>query len=572
MGKKTEKVELRRKVAPKKYSVEPQKRCVLVGTYKGNQLEDWSGWYNYPIDTGNGELGTGNGNPPPSDDFSQINELWLFKGTKDQKTYKAEFVGVKTREELIRDYGYPAKGKAHGDKYLLFKTEFKYRHKLDNPLACERVIIRTKDFATSPKVRKQLKAYLESPDRKNPDLAKRLPTIITRLRPEQMRVCEAAVQLSLFEWNDIQPVHMPKDNGFTAVELFAGAGGLSIGLERAGIHVVIANEIMPDFAATLAANHRDTHVINEDIHKIDFRAELKKLGLETVDVLSGGPPCQGFSTIGSQNRQDPRNSLFYEYLRAVAETNPKYTIFENVSGFKRMYGGFAYETLVRELDELGYDTKCQILNAADYGAPQIRYRTIVLGWKKGSRPLEFPAPTHGNKPGLRPYLTLMEAIGDLPAISAGESSSEYATPPQNEYQRRMRGGQQELLEHNASNYGEKMQEILRTIPRGGSIKDLPARLRPKSGYCNTYARLLPDEPSPTITRNFGTPSSSRCVHPYQPRALSTREGARLQGFPDDYIFVGGKQSKNLQIGNAVPPILGEAIACAVVSALRNEGV
>ena len=366
-------------------------------------------------------------------------------------------------------------------------------------------------------------------------------------------------------------VHLPRGSGFTAVELFAGAGGLSIGLERAGIHVVIANEIMPDFAATLAANHPDTNVINDDIHKINFRDELKKLGLESVDVLSGGPPCQGFSTIGSKNRQDPRNSLFYEYLRAVAETNPKYTIFENVSGFKRMYGGFAYGTLVRELGELGYDTKCQILNAADYGAPQIRYRTIVLGWRKGLPALDFPVPTNGEKEGQRPYLTLMEAIGDLPQIGAGESADRYATPPQNEYQRRMRGEQKELLEHNAANYGEKMQEILRTIPEGGSVSDLPMRLRPKSAYCNTYARLLPNEPSPTITRNFGTPSSSRCVHPYQPRALSTREGARLQGFPDGYKFVGGKQSKNLQIGNAVPPILGEAIATVIASALRNGG-
>lgn len=359
---------------------------------------------------------------------------------------------------------------------------------------------------------------------------------------------------------------------FTAVELFAGAGGLSVGLERAGIRVVVANEVMPDFAATLAANHPRANVINDDIHKIDFREELGKLGLESVDVLSGGPPCQGFSTIGSKNRQDPRNSLFYEYLRAVAETNPKYTIFENVSGFRRMYGGFAYETLVRELDELGYDSKCRILNAADYGAPQIRYRTIVLGWKKGMASPDFPSPTNGKGVGLRPYVTLMEAIGDLPRIGAGESAVAYATPPQNDYQRRMRGGREELLEHNAANYGERMREILRTIPEGGSIKDLPARLRPRSAYGNTYARLLPNEPSPTITRNFGTPSSSRCVHPYQPRALSTREGARLQGFPDDYVFVGGKQSKNLQIGNAVPPILAEAIAMAIVSALRKSEV
>lgn len=537
-------------------------RIVLIGTYKGDQLTRWRGWYNYPI---------GDEDKITEADAASITELWLFNGTKQQRTYQAQFAGIKTRQELMDEFGYPAKGKAHGDKYLLFKTAFKYQHKGDVPEDAERVIVRTADFATSPKVRKQLKAYLESSDRNDPDLAKRLPSIITQLRPEQLRVCEAAYQLNLFSWENLQPVHLPKKGEFTAVELFAGAGGLSIGLERAGIHVVIANEIMPDFAATLAANHPDTNVINEDIHKINFKEELKKLGLESVDVLSGGPPCQGFSTIGSKNRQDPRNSLFYEYLRAVAETNPKYTIFENVSGFKRMYDGFAYETLVKELGELGYETRSKILNAADYGAPQIRYRTVVLGWRRGLPSLDFPLPTNGESEGLHPYLTLMEAISDLPAIGAGESASNYATPPQNEYQRRMRGEQDVLLEHNAANYGEKMQEILRIIPEGGSISDLPMRLRPKSAYCNTYARLLPNEPSPTITRNFGTPSSSRCVHPFQPRALSTREGARLQGFPDNYKFVGGKQSKNLQIGNAVPPILGEAIATVVRKALKHEG-
>ena len=195
----------------------PCRRIVLVGTYKGDQLTRWRGWYNYPL--GDGEQGTGNGvvgsrvprdrgravlmKPPqlPAD-FSRINELWLFQGTKDQRTYKAEFVGVKTREELIRDYGYPATSRPHGTHYALFKTEFKYRHKLDNPLDCERVIVRTADFAKrSPKIAKQLKAYLESPDRNDPAIANRLPSIITRLRPDQLRVCEAALQLDLFAWD-----------------------------------------------------------------------------------------------------------------------------------------------------------------------------------------------------------------------------------------------------------------------------------------------------------------------------------------------------------------------------------
>ena len=245
---------------PENVSADVGARIVLVGTYKGDQLTKWRGWYNYPISAKD---------KISEADAVNVNELWLFNGTKAQKSYKAEFVGVKTREELVRDYGYPAKGKAHGDRYLLFKTQFKYQFAAMPPEEAERVIIRTADFATSPKVRKQLKAYLESSDRKDPDLTKMLPSILTRLCPEQLRVCEAAYQLSLFPWEVLHPVHMPKKGEFTAVELFAGAGGLSIGLERAGIHVVIANEIMPDFAATLAANHPDTNVVDEDIHILE---------------------------------------------------------------------------------------------------------------------------------------------------------------------------------------------------------------------------------------------------------------------------------------------------------------
>ena len=192
----------KREATPKKEAREETAKVVLVGTYKGDQLTRWRGWYNYPIS--DEDLSRA--------DFSLITELWLFNGTKDQKTYKAEFVGIKTREELIRDYGYSAKGKAHGDRYLLFKTEFMYQHKLTPPEEAECVIVRTADFARSPKVRSQLKAYLESPDRNDPDLAKRLPKIITKLRPDQLRVCEAAVQLDFWLSSvpaDVNPSNMP---------------------------------------------------------------------------------------------------------------------------------------------------------------------------------------------------------------------------------------------------------------------------------------------------------------------------------------------------------------------------
>lgn len=358
----------------------------------------------------------------------------------------------------------------------------------------------------------------------------------------------------------------------TAVELFAGAGGLGTGLKNAGFEVALANEIEPDFARTYSLNHPETVVLNEDIHSIDFTEVASKLGIGRVSLLSGGPPCQGFSTVGSKNRRDPRNSLFHEFLRAVAELSPDFVLFENVSGFKSLYGGEAYRRLILELEELGYDWTGGVLDASDFGLPQIRQRTIVVGWKKGLPPVSLPAPTHcdgGDLFSLPPKLALIDAISDLPPIGSGESSEAYPCPPLNEFQRKLRGGCSNLTEHNASNYGEKMQQILCLIPPGGTVNDLPENLRPRSYFANTYARLLPDRPATTITRNFGTPSSSRCIHPFQNRALSTREGARLQGFPDTYRFHGSKISKNLQIGNAVPPILGEVVAKEILKSLQS---
>lgn len=355
-----------------------------------------------------------------------------------------------------------------------------------------------------------------------------------------------------------------------AIELFSGAGGLSIGLQKAGFSVILANEIEPDFAKTFSLNHPKTKVLTADIHSIDFKQELLKLGSPKVSLVSGGPPCQGFSTVGSKNKQDPRNSLFFEYLRAIKEIAPDYLIFENVSGFKNMYEGEAFKTLLSELDALGYHCASAILEASDFGLPQRRQRTIVMGWQKHLPQVELPQPTHSEEPslfGTRQKLNIMDAISDLPELAANSLNAIYACSPKNEFQVLLRGSCSTLTEHHSSNYGEKMLEILSLIPVGGTIEDLPLRLRPKGYFKNTYARLLPHQPSPTITRNFGTPSSSRCVHPFQNRALSTREGARLQGFPDGYQFCGSKTSKNLQIGNAVPPIFGEVLAVQIIKSI-----
>ncbi len=358
-----------------------------------------------------------------------------------------------------------------------------------------------------------------------------------------------------------------------AMELFCGAGGLGLGLQQAGFSVVLANELESDFAATYQENHPQTRVLCEDISRVDFRAALDELGIDHLDLLSGGPPCQGFSTVGAKNPDDPRNRLFREFLRAVRHTNPRFVLFENVAGFMRLYDGRDYQALVKELTELGYRVTAAVLDASDYGLPQYRKRTIVVGWKNGEQPVTFPEPTHRESEDLfggKCKLNIMDAISDLPVLKAGESAIHYASMPQNAYQADLRKGLSELTEHSASAYGAKMRRILELVPPGGSVDDLPEELRPKNYFKNTYARLLPDRPAPTITRNFGTPSSSRCIHPYQNRALSTREGARLQGFPDSYRFVGSKTSKNLQIGNAVPPLLGKVIGESIIKAAIKQ--
>ena len=199
-----------------------------------------------------------------------------------------------------------------------------------------------------------------------------------------------------------------------------------------------------------------------------------------------------------------------------------------------------------------------------------RKRAIIVGLSKGYS-FEFPKIVKSKNKNLfeNEYLTVMSAISDLPKLGVGEEKRNYSCKPKNEFQRKMRGNSEVLTEHNCSNYGKKMQKIISLIPPKGDIGDLPISLRPKKYFNNVYARIDPTKPSPTITRNFGTPSSTRCIHPFQNRALSTREGARLQGFPDEFFFYGSKTSKNLQIGNAVPPMLGEVIGKQIKKSLSS---
>ena len=357
---------------------------------------------------------------------------------------------------------------------------------------------------------------------------------------------------------------------FTCIDLFSGAGGLSCGLTKEGIKSKVAVEIEKDFAETFKLNHKNCHVINNDIANVDFYEIAKKQTSGTFDLVCGGPPCQGFSTVGKKNEKDIRNSLFWQFLRAVEEINPKIVLFENVSGFKKLYKSIAFDTLKLELNKLGYQVKSKILNAVDFGTPQHRKRTIIVGFKKGIL-FDFPTPTHNLEGNMskKKYNTITDAISDLPILKANQSKKKYLKS-KTTYQKELRGSEKILTEHNSTNYGKRMKLILSMIPKNGSVNDLPPQLRPRNCFKNTYARLNNNYPSPTITRNFGTPSSSRCIHPSQNRALSTREGARLQGFQDSYKFFGSKTSKNLQIGNAVPVYLASAIGKEIYKSFRYQ--
>lgn len=360
---------------------------------------------------------------------------------------------------------------------------------------------------------------------------------------------------------------------YKVIDLFAGVGGLSYGFAHdKAFKIIAANEILKPMAQAYSINHPMVKMYNKDIKDFSLEDLTRDLGLAKgdIDIVVGGPPCQAYSTVGKRLIDDPRGKLFQEYYRILKELTPKIFVFENVKGLLSMQKGELLKTIVALFESIGYHMQMRVLNAADYGTPQIRERVILVG-TLDSRPFRYPKPTHynpefgvPNDPALKPYVTLGEALGDLPAIRTGESATEYLCAPQNDYQRLMRlNAPTKIQDHEVPKNSEKLLAMMEALPDGGSPKDISEELRPRSGFANCYSRLWWNKPSTTITRNLGCPSSSRCIHPRDPRPLSTREGARLQGFPDDYVFSGKRGDMHLQIGNAVPTFLSIAIKDAV---------
>jgi DNA (cytosine-5)-methyltransferase 1 len=366
------------------------------------------------------------------------------------------------------------------------------------------------------------------------------------------------------------------------IDLFCGVGGLSYGFSKDNrFQIIAANEILPNMAKAYELNHPTAKVYCKDIKDFGINDLIKDFNLKEgdIDIVVGGPPCQAYSTVGKRLIDDPRGKMFQEYYRVLKEINPKMFVFENVKGLLSIQKGELFSNIISLFKSLNYNVLYKVLNSADYGVPQVRERVFVVGTKLNNK-FSFPNPTHTNKEtnitlfsrkDLKPYLTISDAIGDLPFIKSGEESFAYETTSQNAFQEIMRkNAPKKLMDHNAPNNNEQLVKIMEQLPDGGSPLDLPENIRPKSGFANTYCRLWWDRPSTTITRNFSTPSSSRCIHPKAPRPLTTREGARIQCFPDNYMFYGSRSDRNLQIGNAVPTFMSVVIKNSILQHILEK--
>lgn len=331
------------------------------------------------------------------------------------------------------------------------------------------------------------------------------------------------------------------------IDLFCGCGGLSKGFEIAGFEVKVAIDMWEDAVITYNNNHKNQVAQCCDIHNWDdkYINNLKEDG-DIVGIV-GGPPCQGYSTVGTRDINDPRNHLYKEYCRIVEKINPDFFVIENVKGLLTLANGAFRDDIVNRFGNLGYKVTFKVLNAADYGVPQNRYRVFFVGMKN-NREFEFPS-----KYSYR--VSILEALSDLPTLEDGVKKERYFKESESEYQKKMRNNQKRLYNHEPTLHTEATKQIISKIPDGGSIRDLPEDFWNVRKYNKAFQRMNSNLPSNTVDtghRNY--------FHYKENRIPSVRENARLQSFPDDFIFYGSKTSQYKQVGNAVPPLLAYAIA------------
>ena len=349
----------------------------------------------------------------------------------------------------------------------------------------------------------------------------------------------------------------------TIIDLFAGVGGLSLGFELSGFEVVLANEYDPSIANAYVLNRQNANMIVADITKLSIEETFSRFAGK-VDVIVGGPPCQGFSQKGSRKTiHDPRNFLFKYFFDVVSLVKPKYFVMENVPNLLTAENGFFRKEIEELFEGIGYTLNADVLNAVDFGVPQSRRRTCIIG-RLGTTKVKMPEPVSKR-------ITIWDAISDLAYLESGEGAEEqvYRFPIQSKYQETLRGDSKVLFNHVATNHSAIAIERLKMIPPNCGKEVLPEEHLTKSVYSGTWTRMVQDEESVTITTRFDTPSSGKFTHPYLNRAITVREAARIQSFPDWFRFYGTKTSQMKQVGNAVPPLLAKAIANAILKDMKK---
>jgi DNA (cytosine-5)-methyltransferase 1 len=400
---------------------------------------------------------------------------------------------------------------------------------------------------------------------------------------------------------------------FTFIDLFAAPGGLSLGFDMAGFECLAAVDIDEKGMLTFQQNFPEAAPVVADIRKLDSSELLKRAGIsrDDVDVVIGGPPCQGFSTVGRvkiaslvragvwnlRNAHprfidDPRNILYKEFVRIVRDLQPKAFVMENVPGMMSYRNGEIVDQIREDFAAIGYRTDARVLNAVQFGVPQVRKRIFFIGTRMDGAKITWPKPTHlepeGGMPSLEEFVggplkrpvTVWEAIGDLPDPVEGrpglaDFELDYNKSPLSEYQKWARDGSSKVHNHVTRYHSERDIKVFSMMKEGMWWRDLPAEVRELYGYRDDIfhdkmKRLRSDRPSWTVVAHLYK-DGYMYIHPKQPRSITVREAARLQSFPDMFIFRGSRTDQFKQVGNAVPPLLAKAVANSVRIMLEKAG-
>lgn len=354
------------------------------------------------------------------------------------------------------------------------------------------------------------------------------------------------------------------NKNLVAIDLFSGCGGFSYGFQEAGFDVIIGVDNNKTALETFKRNHDNSQTLMLDLHTDESIDKIvKSCNGRQVDVIIGGPPCQGFSLTGTRDENDERNTLFNAMFRLAKKTNPKAIIIENVPGLLKLYGGKAKDDIMQLCKENGYTCNSRLMFAPDYGVPQIRKRAFFVALRKDLGLFEFPK----KELSVESYIGCKDAIGDLPDLEfdLGGEELKYDKKPLSAYQKLMRNGATTIYNHVGTKHTNHVIDVISQVPEGGNHKDLPPGVGDSRKFNEAWTRYHSKKPSKTIDTGH-----RNHFHYKWNRVPTVRENARLQSFPDSFIFLGNKTEQNRQVGNAVPPLLGKVIAKQLMKYLSNE--